>query len=658
MSSYEEEDSIRDEAVNLLRQSHRSSASSNATPVVHHQARFRKLIGFAVLSFVVVLAFAAGAHHDSIKTSIQSVYAPPATNKAKQALGRTHATTHLACGRGQSSVDVPQGHTSSDGRIPTVVLIALNTTEDLLSEPSERTFISRNRSGLSLIDQPDKPLSVDFADDAACQAHYIPSIDTDAAALKATVQPDEVMLCLATQPHRVETFLNVWAASLPPASSVDVALSAVDHTSNGTLAQGPTPRILILKQPIAVPSEGWDSDLTDEPFEDDGVELEELAQADESPFQEAHKRQNRQDVIGNRTLALASRIGLDLVYNDQLADRYEERFFQLVLRAWENDEQDRARGHGKKWFILLDDDTAIINFSGLLSILSQYDPAEKHFVGGLSESKEALHGWGVFGYGGAGIALSQAMVEAMNKPDIAAECLSRGKTIFGGDGIVAACAEYMIGKPITSFMQVESTMRQMDFGPDNTGYFEAGLAITTLHHWLAWFSIWQDTEHYRRDRLQSVLLMLSTARQLGGHNWGRRYLFDENRTMITLGYSVTLYKEPLTASDLEKIEWTWAPDRELYDPVRPPLEATDKSSYLLTMIKQIRDPSFALPSLLMRHHNQLGEMIQVIWQPTTEAFKLHTAEARLQCLGDCDMNNRTVWQQTSDHAFVLISAIR
>lgn len=42
------------------------------------------------------------------------------------------------------------------------------------------------------------------------------------------------------------------------------------------------------------------------------------------------------------------------------------------------------------------------------------------------------------------------------------------------------------------------------------------------------------------------------AGAVGGDNYGRRYVFEEGKVVISLGYSVSVYEEGLTASQLSK----------------------------------------------------------------------------------------------------------
>ena len=129
----------------------------------------------------------------------------------------------------------------------------------------------------------------------------------------------------------------------------------------------------------------------------------------------------------------------------------------------------------------------------------------------------------------------------------------------------------------------------------------------------------------------AVALLQQAATLLGGDNMFRRFVFDDGRAMVCLGYTITIYNEPLTPFDLTRIgarrlarpsdsaETTWPeplpPRRDLI--VRPgipegrPPGSDDpdfKTTYFLRSIKPFNKDQFEL-----LHSNMRGEVVRLIW---------------------------------------------
>lgn len=54
------------------------------------------------------------------------------------------------------------------------------------------------------------------------------------------------------------------------------------------------------------------------------------------------------------------------------------------------------------------------------------------------------------------------------------------------------------------------------------------------------------------DLRKGIVLVGKAAKAIGGDNWGRRYVFEEGKVVINLGYSVVVEKDPLTQGQLDQ----------------------------------------------------------------------------------------------------------
>lgn len=57
---------------------------------------------------------------------------------------------------------------------------------------------------------------------------------------------------------------------------------------------------------------------------------------------------------------------------------------------------------------------------------------------------------------------------------------------------------------------------------------------------------------YISDRAQ-ILLLKDCLDFLGGDNMFKRYVFGDGKWLVTQGYSITIFEEPLTEKDLTKM---------------------------------------------------------------------------------------------------------
>lgn len=56
--------------------------------------------------------------------------------------------------------------------------------------------------------------------------------------------------------------------------------------------------------------------------------------------------------------------------------------------------------------------------------------------------------------------------------------------------------------------------------------------------------------------INQLLLIARAARFLGGDNLFKRFVFGDGRELLCLGYSITLFEEPMVEDDLRVLECT------------------------------------------------------------------------------------------------------
>ncbi|GAA97519.1 glycosyltransferase family 31 protein [Mixia osmundae IAM 14324] len=228
-----------------------------------------------------------------------------------------------------------------------------------------------------------------------------------------------------------------------------------------------------------------------------------------------------------------------------------------------------------RWIIVGDDDTFWLDIRSVQRLASQYDSNEMIFMGGVTEAMAQYGAFGIQAYGGAGIIFSVSLAREMSTrmPD----CEREFATSFGGDGKLTRCAALAMNRTKEDAMTVVDGLHQLDVPGDNTGMFQSGLPFISIHHFIAaWVDIF-PTWISGGDFFVSIDLLRDSVAFLGGDNLFKRFVFNDGRTLLTLGYSITFYSQPLLESDLHSLEYTWAydgyklryPDRPLI-PEAPP----------------------------------------------------------------------------------------
>ncbi|SCV75013.1 BQ2448_8042 [Microbotryum intermedium] len=437
-------------------------------------------------------------------------------------------------------------HSTSKRHIPTVILQADGVsarTENrtywvggsdpaeflpFTSQPHDLRFLQSTGLGAPQLHHPHLHDHSDKSEQGKqlCHVHRVPS--SPRPMIPRTWKDSKIMFGMSTTPDRELYSLPVWSHWVP-ASKERIDLSG--H-SPAALA---VPEILILTPP---PNPTEASRITE-------------------AVEEAHG------------------LGINIVMRKQEADRFETRYFLLAKEMWaEAQQKKKTRGVATDWFVFCDDDTFFPDWDSVVRMLSEHDPAKPILIGALSESVHQVKQWGHISYGGAGIFVSRGMLQLFNGPGRIEECLDKFGSAFGGDAMVVAhCAALVTKKDIKDVLTLEDTLHQLDIRGDGTGFFQSGFLITSLHHWGSWFTIFPPwSESGSGDLRKSVSLVGRAAKAVRGDNWGRRYVSDDGKVVVSLGYSISIEARALST----------------FHPIRPGKhESVEKRTYYLSAVRHL-----------------------------------------------------------------------
>ncbi|KXJ89015.1 hypothetical protein Micbo1qcDRAFT_150237 [Microdochium bolleyi] len=191
-----------------------------------------------------------------------------------------------------------------------------------------------------------------------------------------------------------------------------------------------------------------------------------------------------------------------------------------------------------KWFGLLDDDTFFPDLAPLSAALGTLDHENKDmYVGGLAEDWGSISRFGLMAYGGAGAYLSAHLARKMGDMDQALRCLEESPPELG-DIIIRDC----VYRHSNARLTVLPDLRQHDMLGDLRGYFESGAQPLNLHHWKSWY--------------REPVVAMARATSFCGDCFLQRWAFGTD-TVLSNGYSITVYADGLESIDFEKMERTW-----------------------------------------------------------------------------------------------------
>ncbi|ESR59390.1 hypothetical protein CICLE_v10017944mg [Citrus x clementina] len=191
-----------------------------------------------------------------------------------------------------------------------------------------------------------------------------------------------------------------------------------------------------------------------------------------------------------------------------------------------------------KWYVMADDDTLVF-VDNLVELLGKYDHTKYYYIGTNSESihSNAYISFDM-GYGGAGYALSYALVEAL-----ASEidgCIQRYKHLFFSDYISQSCSA-----DLGVDLKIEKGIHQIDLRVDISGLLSShpSSPLISLHHFDAIDPIFPS-----KNRSESINHLMKPAK------------FDQSR------YSAHIYQSIFPRSFLRRPLQTFRP----WQKSRPP----------------------------------------------------------------------------------------
>ena len=225
---------------------------------------------------------------------------------------------------------------------------------------------------------------------------------------------------------------------------------------------------------------------------------------------------------------------------------------------------------GTRWVAVIDDDTFFPSLGALSKMLTDYNPARPFYIGGLSESFDAVSRHGYMAYGGAGVFLSLPLARELDP--LIEECLESDNTPQG-DAVLDHC----IRRRTKTRLSVVSDLQQIDMRGDMTGFYESGRLPLSLHHWKSW-------HHVPIEKMAKIT-------DLCGGCFLQRWRFGTD-TILSNGYSLAVYQNGTAGLELSKMEGTWdnLDDFEWsIGPTRDKIGTKDKKLYLLIDTEQVGD---------------------------------------------------------------------
>ncbi|KAE8452959.1 hypothetical protein EG329_012146 [Mollisiaceae sp. DMI_Dod_QoI] len=184
-------------------------------------------------------------------------------------------------------------------------------------------------------------------------------------------------------------------------------------------------------------------------------------------------------------------MGIDVkVYHSNSADEMAARYLSL-LPALYNDSSRKTR----KYLVMCDDDTFFPSMHSLLDRLSIYDYKTDLYIGTFSEDVNNIQRHGSQAFGGAGVFFSIPLAEkiaALYDQCSTAEKIKESNTGWGPQG------DILLRKCIYENTEVRLSMlrelHQLDIAGDPAGFYEAGLAPLSLHHFKG--GVWHEAKPY------------------------------------------------------------------------------------------------------------------------------------------------------------------
>lgn len=288
-----------------------------------------------------------------------------------------------------------------------------------------------------------------------------------------------------------------------------------------------------LNDPRTTPLKEWAHWLTDGRGKSNGAGLIlRLVDASESELEETR-----------RTM---TSLGMDVkVYPSNSSVHMAQRYLSLLPALY----HDPSRKY-RKWLVMCDDDTFFPSMHSLLDRLSTYDHRSDLYIGTLSEDTNNIKRHGSQAFGGAGVFFSIHLASLITK--LHDRCntdqkLQESNTGWGPQG------DILLRKCIYENTEIRLTMlrdlHQLDIQGDPSGFYEAGLAPLSLHHFKG--GVWHSAKPYEGAQI---------THGCGEACFLQRFLTNDD-FIISNGYSVAYYPSGIQF-DVNQMERTFtaAPD--------------------------------------------------------------------------------------------------
>lgn len=191
------------------------------------------------------------------------------------------------------------------------------------------------------------------------------------------------------------------------------------------------------------------------------------------------------------TTQMMSSMGMDVkVFPSDSSIEMAKRYLSL-LPALYHESQQKSR----KYLVMCDDDTFFPSMHRLLRRLASYDSDQELYMGTFSEDVNNVQRHGSQAFGGAGVFFSVPLakkVASLYDKCSTAKKIEESNTGWGPQG------DILLRKCIYENTDIRLTMlrdlHQLDIVGDPSGFYEAGLAPLSLHHFKG--GMWHEAHPY------------------------------------------------------------------------------------------------------------------------------------------------------------------
>ncbi|KAF4631945.1 hypothetical protein G7Y89_g6181 [Cudoniella acicularis] len=244
-------------------------------------------------------------------------------------------------------------------------------------------------------------------------------------------------------------------------------------------------------------------------------------------------------------------MGIDVkVYPTDSSIEMAKRYLSLLPALFE----DTSRKQ-RKFLVMCDDDTFFPSMHSLLDKLSEYDETTDLYIGTLSEDTNNIKRHGSQAFGGAGVFFSVPLTEKI--AGLFEQCSTQEKIDESNSGW-GPQGDILLRKCIYENTDVTLTMirelHQLDIQGDPSGFYEAGLAPLSLHHFKG--GVWHEAHPWEGAQI---------IHACGEDCFLQRFQTSDD-FIISNGYSIAYYPKGIDIN-LHQIEHTFhaAPEDHGYN---------------------------------------------------------------------------------------------